>query len=233
MSEAARGKSVQIKGSNSNKADLGRTCRKHRCQARASEPVGKGGGASQRWSRLGPCQILFPLTCRTPCVTLLSEPRFLSSYHVQPPSHTPAVHPATPKWPSQGPIPLSSVAVTLRFLTSLPWPPPLLHYCWLRGPCLIPTLSTGSAELWFIVLAPLYLYPFRTRGFTHLPDDGGTTDCWNIGELFISLHRATTQKTAIFIFTSYFRVIYCNISPLFARQSKCGLCSSGFLTKIF
>jgi hypothetical protein len=46
MSEAARGESAEIKGSESDKAELGRTCGKGQYQARAWEPVGEDGGAT-------------------------------------------------------------------------------------------------------------------------------------------------------------------------------------------
>jgi hypothetical protein len=46
MSEAARGKSVEIKGSKSDKAELGRTCGKGQYKARAREPIGEGRGVT-------------------------------------------------------------------------------------------------------------------------------------------------------------------------------------------
>jgi hypothetical protein len=49
MSETAHGKPIEIMGSKSEKAELGRTCGKGQCQARAREPTREEGGVKTGW----------------------------------------------------------------------------------------------------------------------------------------------------------------------------------------
>jgi hypothetical protein len=138
--------------------------------------------------RLGPCQVSFPLTSRVPntrlqpgscpslgrmpSLLLFSAPPFLSSYHVQPPFHSSAVHPAAPSPPVAlvRASSLSSLCLSRATFFHQPAVTPFFLSCWIPGPGLILTFPTGSAELSLVGLAPFYLHRFPALGFTCYPD---------------------------------------------------------------
>jgi hypothetical protein len=111
-------------------------------------------------------------------------------------SNHPHSHPLFTRLPPSGPYkgqvlyPLPPPP-RLHYLTSLPWSPhPLLLAPW---PSPDTDLSHRFARALLYRTCPPLSLAISARGFTHRPDDGGSTDFWNVGKL-IQVHTALQPR---------------------------------------